>query len=159
MSELAKEDEIIGKKCCLCGRSGGYLIRFERWSEEEREYAMRHLSTPPPPNSVTCKRDKLEARRYCHTQEHIPRWKQNTSSTNNPTRKFIHPQCTASSEHTRIVQTALAKDRVQQYLNLQTVPEGPCNLCMKHYSELYRRVKPSSCSSCGATPKPGTSFY
>ena len=59
------------KVCYLCGRVGGYMIRFERWSEKEKDYALAHLDTPPPRNSVTCKKDKLEAKRsqsFTHTK-------------------------------------------------------------------------------------------
>ena len=40
------------KECFLCGRAGGYMIRFERWSEKEKDYALAHLDTLPPHNSV-----------------------------------------------------------------------------------------------------------
>ena len=70
-----------GKHCCLCGRGEGYMIRFERWSEKERQYVLRHMSKPPPSNSVTCKKDKLEAKRYCDTPDHVPKWKTNTQDT------------------------------------------------------------------------------
>ena len=147
------------KQCCLCGRSEGYMIRFERWSEEEREYALKHLSEPPPHNSITCKRDKLEARRYCRTQDHVPKWK---SMLKTPTtiHKCLYPQCTATSQENKIVQiqSAIPRDTVREYLQLSTVPEGPCNLCMKHYSQLYRHINPYACLSCGATPKPSTTF-
>ena len=58
MASVAEDHQ--GKQCCLCGRKGGYMIRFERWSEKEREYALRHLITPPPSNTVTCRKDKLK---------------------------------------------------------------------------------------------------
>jgi len=151
-----------GKQCCLCGRDGGYMIRFERWSEKEREYVLRHMSTPPPSNSVTCKRDRLEAKRYCHTPDHIPKWKQQTADTTAQTqavRTCIHPRCKATSELEKIILTAVSRDTIKEYLQLPTLPEGPCGMCRKHYHELYNNMhQPSVYSSCGARPKPCTRF-
>ena len=50
------------------------MIRFERWSEEKKRYALAYLSTPLP-NSVACKKDRIEAKRHCHNHTHIPKWK------------------------------------------------------------------------------------
>lgn len=156
---MAESSSPRTKQCCLCGRSEGYMVRFERWSEEEREYALRHLSEPPPRNSVTCKRDRLEARRHCHTQNHVPKWK-SILLTPSTIRKCLHPQCIATSQDSKIIQiqTAIPRDTVRDYLQLSTDPEGPYTLCMKHYSQLYRHIYPYTCSSCGATPKPSTTF-
>ena len=33
-----------GKQYCHCGRGGGYMISFERWSEKERQYMLRYMS-------------------------------------------------------------------------------------------------------------------
>lgn len=76
-----KSAEVRQKVCCLCGKSGGYMVRFERWSEEEKQYVLAHMSTIPPADSVTCKKDKLEAKRYCRDHLHIPKWKKNKKDT------------------------------------------------------------------------------
>ena len=34
------------------------MVRFERWSEEEKQYVLVHMSTIPA-NSVTCKKHKI----------------------------------------------------------------------------------------------------
>ena len=51
------------KQYCLCGTSERYMIRFEMWSEKEKYYVLRYMTKPPPSNSVTCKKDRLEAKR------------------------------------------------------------------------------------------------
>ena len=73
---------------------------------------------------------------------------------------FGNVVCTATSQENKIVQiqSAIPRDTVREYLQLSTVPEGPCNLCMKHYSQLYRHINPYACLFCGATPKPSTTF-
>ena len=38
------------------------MVRFERWSEEAKQYVLVHMSTIPPANSVTCKKI-IEAKR------------------------------------------------------------------------------------------------
>ena len=92
-----------GKQCCLCGRREGYMTRFERWSEKERQYLLRYLSKSPPSNSVTCKKDRVEAKRYYDTPDHIPKWK-NTQDTTAPTQVVhtcIHPGCNVTSNMTK----------------------------------------------------------
>ena len=94
-----------GKQCYLCGRSGIHMTRFERWSEKERQYVLRYLSQPLPRNSVTCKKDRVEAKRYCDTPGYIPKWK-NTQNTKAPTQAAhtcIHPGRKATSEHDKII--------------------------------------------------------
>ena len=85
------------------------MIRFQRWSEKERQSVLRHMSKPPLSNSVTCKKDKLEAKRYCDTPDHVSKWK-NSQDTTAPTPSPIqashtcmHPQCIATSEHDKII--------------------------------------------------------
>ena len=36
MEETPEENSEKVKVCRLCGRRGGYMIRFERWSAEEQ---------------------------------------------------------------------------------------------------------------------------
>ena len=34
------------------------MIRFGRWTEQERAYAVAHLESLPPPNAFICKKDR-----------------------------------------------------------------------------------------------------
>lgn len=136
-----------GKQCCLCGRSGIHMTKFERWSEKERQYVLRYLSKPPPRNSVACKRDRVEAKRYCDTPGHIPKWK-NTQDTTAPTQAVhtcIHPGCKATSEHDKIIQTSSSRYTLKEYLQLPTTPEGPCGMCRRHYQACKMFTSSSTC--------------
>lgn len=58
-AEAMQESEVTSenvKVCCLYGGKGGYMFRFKRWGEEETRYALAHLSTLTPPNSIACKK-------------------------------------------------------------------------------------------------------
>ena len=57
----AQEDQETweGKQFCPCGIVGGYLTRFERWSEKEMQYLLRYISKLHTRNSIACKENKL----------------------------------------------------------------------------------------------------
>ena len=88
------------------------MIRFERWSNAEKAYALAHLQTPLPPLSVACKKDRLDARRHCNNFAHIPRWKSNASTCNIQ----IPHQITAYTRSARL-QVRLIKLYNHQYHN------------------------------------------
>ena len=59
------------------------MVRFERWSKEEKQYVLVHKSTIPPANSVTCKKIKLiEAKRCCHNLTKMEKTKKSHTNTN-----------------------------------------------------------------------------
>ena len=137
------------------------MIRFERWSDAEKAYALAHLQTPPPPNSVACKKDRLEARRHCNNFAHIPRWKSNASTCNTDTtpNHCIYPLCKTTSKTEKIILPSIPQSTLIEYLQVDTLPEGLHGLCKKHYCEVYNWLhQPASYASCGARPKAGTRF-
>ena len=160
MEETPAENSEKVKVCCLCGRRGGYMIRFERWSAEEQSYALAHLPTPPAANSVTCKRDRLYARRHCRNESRIPKWKINHSTEITPN-ICIYPSCKNTSTNNRIVLSSqIPESDLIGYLKVDSLPEGHHGLCKKHYSELYNQLhQPAACASCGAKPKTGKLSY
>ena len=134
------------KQCCICGRAGGYLTRFERQSEKEKQYVLRYISKLPPSSSVACKKDRLEAKRYSEIPDHIPKW-MNTKDTTAPTpavHTCIHPQCNATSKHNKIIQTSASRDALKACLQLLGTPEGPCGMCRRHYHEFYSHLHHTS---------------
>ena len=147
------------KQCCLCGRNRAYMTKFENWSEKEKQNVLRYVSKPPPRNSVVCKKDKLKAIRYCHTPDHVTKWNR-TPNTRVPAQVVhtcMYPQCKATSEQDKIIQTSAPRDVLKQYLQLPTITEGPCGMCRKHYHQFYSHIhQPSVCSSYGARPKTDT---
>ena len=101
------------------------MIRFERWSEKEKEYALAHLDTLPPHNSVTCKKDKLEAKRYCHNHSHIPKWKKTSHCVHGMLSQETQPhtlsQDTLLLQDTRLLDTSmLSQDAYSHILSQDT---------------------------------------
>ena len=153
-SSVSREEKV----CFLCGRVGGYMLRFERWTEKERAYVLHHLELPPPKNAVTCKKDKLEARRHCNDNSHIPKWKKQINDEQ--TYSYIHPNCKATSKEDRIIHSPFTEDTIKAYLDLHTIPhQQPYTMCRKHYYYVYNAIhRPVICASCGAKPKAGHRF-
>ena len=80
-----------GKQWCICGRAGGYLTWFERWNEKEKQYVLMYVSKPPPSHSAACKKDRLEAKRYSDTPDHIYHVSGKTRKLGS--RKSFHYRC------------------------------------------------------------------
>ena len=74
------------------------MIRFGRWTEQERAYAVAHLESLPPPNAFICKKDRLEAKRHCGDSFHIPKWKKQINNDQENVTYCIHPDCKATSK-------------------------------------------------------------
>ena len=100
------------------------MIRFERWSEKEKDYALAHLDTPPPRNSVTCKKDKLEAKRYCHNHSHIPKWKKTSHCVHGMLSQETQPHTLSQDtllQDTRLLDTGmLSQDAYSHMLSQDT---------------------------------------
>ena len=97
------------------------MIRFERWSEKEKDYALAHLDTPPPRNSVTC---KLEAKRYCHNHSHIPKWKKTSHCVHGMLSQETQPHTLSQDtllQDTRLLDTGmLSQDAYSHMLSQDT---------------------------------------
>ena len=103
------QSEAVGVYYSLCGRDGGYMTKFKRWSEKERHYVLRYMSKLPPSNSITCKKD---------TPDHIPKWK-NTQDITTPTQVVhtcIHPGCKATSQQNKLMQTSASRDSLKRVI-------------------------------------------
>ena len=132
------------------------MTRFVNWRESEKDFVVKHLGSNPPDESYVCKRDFLEAKRHHNTLNYIPKWK-NPNSKTSAKCKCSHPNCAASE---RLIQPKFeSTDNLGTALGIKPSPGHPFLLCRDHYTELYKLFHPqTTCASCGATAKRGTSF-
>ena len=121
------------------------MTRFERWSEKERQYVLGSWSKSLLSNIVTCKKDKVEAKRYYDTPNYRPKLK-NTQDTAAPTQAVhtrIHPGCKATSEHDKIVQTFTSLYNYSTPVQLFNSHSYPMSHKEKHWKWLYTRHQKS----------------
>ena len=117
---------------------------------------MRHHGKTPLGDSNMCKKCLLEAKRHHTNTTYIPKW-QKTTPIPKPNHKCIHPHCKASE---KLIHASFEHiEKLESALGVTSSPDNPFLLCRDHYNEMYRKFHPQTlCASCGATPKPGTSF-
>jgi len=151
--ESTSRPDVQGKQCFLCGKGDQYMTRFANWAENEKAFVVKHLGTIPPAHAYICKKHHLEARRHKSTAEHIPKWGETIIHTPHhvhPQYVCTYPECTVT---TNLIRASF--DNSEAMLGVMPSTDSPNMLCR----ELYRFFHPSAvCTSCGATPKAGSSF-
>ena len=65
------------KVCFLCGTSAHYMTKYSMWKDSEKVFIEMHCAESIPQDSMTCKKDNLEAVRHYNTPGYIPKWKKN----------------------------------------------------------------------------------
>ena len=63
------------KVCFLCSTSAQYMTKYSIWKDSEEVFVEMHCAEAIPPDSMICKKDKLEAGRHYNTPGYIPKWK------------------------------------------------------------------------------------
>ena len=79
--------------CILCSKSGVYYTHFAAWGSNEKEFILRHYSTPLAPTSCICKGDHEEAKRHHSDPMYISKWKRKASNIPSDSKKCIYPNC------------------------------------------------------------------
>ena len=156
--ELAESG--TSRSCILCGNKViQQLSRYSNLGIAERKFLSEHFGKYVPEDSYICKKHWIEAKRYHSDPYYIPKWK-NIPDTQTSLRSCIHPQCTDKFKDKLFKPSFTTINKLEKLLGVQSSSSVPFLLCPSCYSKVYRHFNPThTCSTCGATPKPGQKFH
>ena len=153
-SKYLKDSTNTNGECFLCGKNSVHTTRFANWSEEAKSFVVRHTHVTPPANTIICKKDYVEAKRYSNDPSYVPKWKHTVSVEVSET-KCIYPECNQTSN---IIKASFAPpETIRQAVGISS--SNDLLFCKGHYNQLYRQLHPPiKCASCQAQAKVGSTF-